>query len=281
MSPDQPLLTVRGLTKVFEPQSGLPGRKARPVVAVNDVSFDIYEGETLGIVGESGSGKSTTAYCVLRLVEPTAGTIAFNGLDVTALSPAKLRRARREMQIVFQDPYSSLDPRMRVGAVIAEPLHVHGIGDRTTRRQRVKQLLELVGLEPGVVDRFPHEFSGGQRQRVGIARALALQPKLVVCDEPVSALDVSVQAQILNLLKDLQDQLGLTYLFISHDLAVIRTVSDRIAVMSEGSIVELAAADALFESPSDPYTQTLLSAIPVPDPREMRRRYAHRVEAEE
>lgn len=281
MASDQPLLSVRGLAKVFEARSGLPGRKRSPVVAVNDVSFDIYQGETLGIVGESGSGKSTTAYCVLRLVEPTAGTVVFDGIDITALSPAKLRRVRRQMQIVFQDPYSSLDPRIRVGAVVAEPLRVHGIGDRTTRRRRVEELLELVGLGPAATDKFPHEFSGGQRQRIGIARALALEPKLVVCDEPVSALDVSVQAQILNLLKDLQDELGLTYLFISHDLAVIRTVSDRIAVMSGGSVVELAGADALFDSPKDPYTQKLLSAIPIPDPREMQRRRARRVRAGE
>lgn len=276
MTSDQSLLSVRGLTKVFDSRSGLPGRKISPLVAVNDVSFDIYRGETLGIVGESGSGKSTTAYCVLRLVEPTAGTVVFDGVEVTALSPAKLRRIRREMQIVFQDPYSSLDPRIRVGALVAEPLRVHGIGDRTARRRRVEELLELVGLGPAAADRFPHEFSGGQRQRIGLARALALEPKLVVCDEPVSALDVSVQAQILNLLKDLQDALGLTYLFISHDLAVIRTVSDRIAVMNEGSIVELSEAGALFESPSDPYTRKLLSAVPVPDPREMERRRAHK-----
>ncbi|RDI73630.1 ABC transporter [Gaiella occulta] len=270
--PAEPLLSVRGLRKVYPARGGLSGRAAPPVIAVNDVSFDVLPGETLGIVGESGSGKSTTAYCVLRLVEPTAGVVLFHGVDITGLSQARLRGIRSDMQIVFQDPYSSFDPRMRVGTVIAEPLRVHGIGDRSARAKRVAELLELVGLESSAADRYPHEFSGGQRQRVGIARALALEPKLVVCDEPVSALDVSVQAQILNLLKDIQDELGLTYLFISHDLAVIRTVSDRIAVMNDGSIVELAAADNLFESPTDAYTRRLLSAIPVPDPREMQSR---------
>ena len=279
MSEPRPLLSVRGLTKVFEARSGMPGRRGTPVRAVDDVSFDIAPGETLGIVGESGSGKSTTAYCVLRLVEPTSGRVEFDGTDITALGGGDLRKARRQMQIVFQDPYSSLDPRMRVRTVVSEPLRVHGIGDRASRRRRVDELLELVGLSPSAADRFPHEFSGGQRQRVGIARALALEPKLVVCDEPVSALDMSVQAQILNLLKDLQDELDLTYLFISHDLAVIRTVSDRIAVMRHGKVVETARADALFASPGHEYTQELLSAIPVPDPREMNRRRDAKLEA--
>ncbi len=267
-----PLLAVRNLRKVYPARGGLTGKTAPPVVAVNDVSFEVSPGETLGIVGESGSGKSTTAYCVLRLVEPTSGSIVFDGVELTGLSQARLRRIRSDMQIVFQDPYSSFDPRLRVGALIGDPLRVHHVGDRSTRRRRVADLLELVGLEASAADRYPHEFSGGQRQRVSIARALALEPKLVVCDEPVSALDVSVQAQILNLLKDLQDGLGLTYLFISHDLAVIRAVSDRIAVMNEGSIVEFAAADDLFANPVHPYTRRLLSAIPVPDPRVMQDR---------
>jgi len=268
----RPLLSVCGLRKVYPARGGITGKSGTPVVAVDDVSFDVNPGETLGIVGESGSGKSTTAYCVLRLVEPTAGSVVFDGTDVTALSQAKLRRIRGQMQIVFQDPYSSFDPRMRVGTVVEEPLRVHGIGNRADRKRLVADLLERVGLEASAADRYPHEFSGGQCQRVGIARALALEPKLVVCDEPVSALDVSVQAQILNLLKDLQDALGLTYLFISHDLAVIRAVSDHIAVMNSGRIVEFSAANDLFNDPRDSYTKKLLSAIPVPDPLEMQRR---------
>jgi oligopeptide transport system ATP-binding protein len=242
------------------------------VKAVDGVGFEIRRGQTLGLVGESGSGKSTTAYCVLQLVRPTSGQVLFAGRDLTRLRGRELRSMRREMQIVFQDPYSALDPRMTVGAIVAEPLEVHRIGGRRSRQARVRRLLELVGLDQLHAKRFPHEFSGGQRQRVGIARALALEPRLLVCDEPVSALDVSIQAQILNLLKDLQGALGLTYLFISHDLAVVRAMSDEIAVMEDGKIVELGTAEEVYTRPRHEYTRTLLDAVPVPDPRRMRQR---------
>ncbi len=232
------------------------------VRAVDDVSFTIQPGETFGLVGESGSGKTTTGRCLLRLIEPTSGDIRFKDLDVRALSARDLRQARRHFQIVFQDPYSSLNPRMRAGAIVIEPLAIHRIGTRDERRARVRRLFELVGLDPEAVRQYPHEFSGGQRQRIGLARALALEPSFIVCDEPVSALDVSVQAQVVNLLLDLQKRLGLTYLFIAHDLRLVRQVCDRVAVMYRGRLIEVAPAETLFASPAHPYTKALVSAIP-------------------
>ncbi len=272
-----PLLQVSDLTKHFPVKSGLLiDRTVDFVRAVDGVSFEIAEGETLGLVGESGSGKSTTGYCILRLLEPTSGSVRFEGRELTSLGREEMRKIRREMQIVFQDPYASLDPRMTVGDSAAEPLVVHGIGTRRDRRARVRELLDVVGFDPGFINRYPHEFSGGQRQRIGIARALALNPKLIVCDEPVSALDVSIQAQILNLLKDLQQDFGLTYLFIAHDLAVVRAMRDRIAVMNRGKLVELGPAEQVYTAPSEEYTKALLSAVPLPDPRKMQERKVER-----
>jgi len=265
-----PLLEVEGLTKTFRMRRRLGRRQSDVVRAVDGISFEVHEGETLGLVGESGSGKSTTGYCVLQLLKPTSGSVRFNGRELTGISRAELRATRRELQIVFQDPYSSLDPRLTVEQIVVDPLEVHRVGDRASRRRRVQELLELVGIEPSHAQRYPHEFSGGQRQRIGIARALALDPKLLVCDEPVSALDVSIQAQILNLLNDLQERLGLAYLFIAHDLAVVRAVSDRIAVMRRGKIVEVGDADEVYARPQHPYTKALLAAVPVADPRRMR-----------
>jgi ABC-type oligopeptide transport system ATPase subunit len=256
-----PLVDVRNLVKEFRGHGGL-FRRGPVMRAVDDVSFTIAPGETFGLVGESGSGKTTTGRCLLRLVEPTSGDIRFKDMDVRALSSGDLRRARRHFQIVFQDPYSSLNPRMRVGATVEEPLVIHRIGTRDERRARVRALFELVGLDPEAMQKYPHEFSGGQRQRIGVARALALEPSLIVCDEPVSALDVSVQAQVVNLLLDVQKRLGLTYLFIAHDLRLVQQICDRVAVMYRGRIVELAPAAALFTSAAHPYTQALLSAIP-------------------
>jgi oligopeptide transport system ATP-binding protein len=271
------MLAVTDLHKHFPVKKGLLiERTVDHVKAVDGVSFEIDEGETLGLVGESGSGKSTTGYCVLQLLKPTSGSITFLGKELTELGREDLRRMRREMQIVFQDPYSSLDPRMTVGDIVGEPLVVHGIGTRRARTTRVRELLDVVGFNPEFTNRYPHEFSGGQRQRIGIARALALSPKLIVCDEPVSALDVSIQAQILNLLKDLQQEFGLTYLFVAHDLAVVRAMSDRIAVMNRGKLVELGPAEEVYSQPKDAYTQALLSAVPVPDPRAMKQRKAER-----
>ena len=236
------------------------------------MSFSIDESETFGLVGESGSGKTTTGRCILRLVEPTSGEVRFRGEDVLSFSSARLRQARRDMQIVFQDPYSSLNPRMRVGAIVEEPLVIHRIGSKAERRARVEELFTLVGLDPDQLSRYPHQFSGGQRQRIGVARALALNPSLVIADEPVSALDVSVQAQVVNLLIDLQKQLKLTYLFIAHDLRLVRHICNRVAVMYLGKIVEMGPTEGLFEAPAHPYTRALLSAIPVPDPSTKRQR---------
>jgi ABC-type oligopeptide transport system ATPase subunit len=272
-----PLLEVTDLEKWFPVRSGMIlERTVDHVKAVDGVSFAIEEGETLGLVGESGSGKSTTGYCILQLLKPTAGSIRFQGTELTSLGREELRRTRRDMQIVFQDPYASLNPRMTVGDIVGEPLLVHHIGDRKTRRATIRQLLDVVGFDPTYVNRYPHEFSGGQRQRIGIARALALNPKLIVCDEPVSALDVSIQAQILNLLKDLQRDFGLTYLFIAHDLAVVRAMSDRIAVMNRGKLVEVGPAEEVYTTPKDDYTKALLAAVPVPDPRRMKERKQER-----
>jgi len=266
-----PLLEVRDLVKEFGRRGGLL-RKGSVVRAVNDVSFAIEEGETFGLVGESGSGKTTTGRCILRLIEPTSGEVRFNGEDVLSFSRSRMRQARRDMQIVFQDPYSSLNPRMRVGAIVEEPLIIHRIGSKPERRARVAELFELVGLDPAQLARYPHQFSGGQRQRIGLARALALNPSLVIADEPVSALDVSVQAQVINLLMDLQERLKLTYLFIAHDLRLVRHICSRVAVMYLGRIVEMGPTEQLFEAPAHPYTRALLSAIPVPDPAAMRQR---------
>jgi oligopeptide transport system ATP-binding protein len=263
-----PLLEVRDLAKHYPVKRGLILSKTVGVVrAVDGVSFALATGETLALVGESGCGKSTTARLVLRLIEPTAGQVLFEGTDITGLTGAPLRKLRRRMQIVFQDPFASLNPRMTVGDILEEPLLVHDIGDKAARQARVEELLGLVGLAPYHAARYPHEFSGGQRQRIGIARALAVEPALIVCDEPVSALDVSIQAQVINLLKDLQSRLGLSYLFIAHDLAVVKHAADRVAVMYLGKIVEIASKDDLFAHPRHPYTRTLLSAIPRPDPR--------------
>jgi ABC-type oligopeptide transport system ATPase subunit len=256
-----PLLDVRHLIKDFPGRASVFSRSG-PVRAVDDVSFTIDAGETFGLVGESGSGKTTTGRCILRLIEPTSGEVRFKDTDFLALSARELRGARRHIQIVFQDPYSSLNPRMRAGAIVEEPLIIHRVGTRDERRARVAELLGLVGLDPADAQKYPHEFSGGQRQRIGLARAIALNPSLVICDEPVSALDVSVQAQVVNLLLDLQQRLGLTYLFIAHDLRLVRQICSRVAVMYRGRLVEVAPAEQLFTAPAHAYTKALLSAIP-------------------
>lgn len=266
------LLSVRDLKKHFPVKKGIFRKSTLFIRAVNGVSFDLAPGETLGIVGESGCGKTTLGRCILRLIEPTSGSIIFDGMDLMVLKPEELRGVRASLQIIFQDPFSSLNPRMRVGDIIAEPLKNHTKLTRAEIRRRVGGLMERVGLHPDQMSRYPHEFSGGQRQRIGIARALALNPKLVVCDEPVSALDVSIQAQVINLLERLQEEMRLSYLFISHDLSVVEHISDRVAVMYLGRIVELASDRELYSNPQHPYSRALLSAVPVPDPQIKRRR---------
>ncbi|MGH9139936.1 MAG: ABC transporter ATP-binding protein [Vicinamibacterales bacterium] len=266
-----PLVEVSHLVKTFARDGGLFSA-GTAVAALNDVSFSIDEGETFGLVGESGSGKTTTGRCLLRLIEPTSGAIRFRGENVLGFSKRRLREARRDMQMVFQDPYSSLNPRMRAGAIVEEPLIIHKLGARGARQTRVAELFRLVGLDPAHLERYPHQFSGGQRQRIGMARALALNPSFVILDEPVSALDVSVQAQVVNLLMDLQEQLRLTYLFIAHDLRLVQHVCNRVAVMFVGKIVEMGPTASLFAAPQHPYTRALLSAIPVLDPGATRQR---------
>ncbi|HEY5257937.1 MAG TPA: dipeptide ABC transporter ATP-binding protein [Candidatus Baltobacteraceae bacterium] len=268
----EPLVEVRDLRKYFPIHAGLLSRHVADVKAVDGVSFTIAAGETLGLVGESGSGKTTVGRVVLRLLPASSGEVLFGGKNVLTMDRGDVRRLRKEMQIIFQDPYASLNPRMTVGATISEPLWIHGIARGAEADARVQELLKLVGLQPYHANRYPHEFSGGQRQRIGIARSLAVDPKFIVCDEPVSALDVSIQAQVINLLEDLQQRLGLTYLFIAHDLSVVRHISTRVAVMYVGKLVESADRDALYENPMHPYTQALLSAIPIPDPRVEQRR---------
>jgi len=274
--PQPPLLEVRGLAMHFPVSEGvLFSRRIGAVKAVDGVDFSIERGETLGLVGESGCGKTTTGRCILRLEKPTAGEVLFDGRDIGRMEREELTALRRRMQVIFQDPYSSLNPRMKVGDIIAEPIKVHSVQPNARRRrERVRELLAVCGLDPKFADRYPHEMSGGQRQRVGIARALALDPEFIVCDEAVSALDVSIQAQVVNLLEDLRGRFGLTYLFIAHDLSVVRHLCQRVAVMYLGRIVEMAASDELFDNPLHPYTQALLSAVPVPDPRiEARREF--------
>jgi len=266
------LVEVRDLQKYFPIHAGLLSRHVADVKAVDGVSFDIAAGETLGLVGESGSGKTTIGRMLLHLLPATGGSIRYNGAEITTMRSNDIRRLRRQIQIIFQDPYASLNPRMTIGEIIGEPLRIHGIATGKATQERIQELLRLVGLRPYSANRYPHEFSGGQRQRIGIARALAVDPKFIVCDEPVSALDVSIQAQVINLLEDLQQQLGLTYLFIAHDLSVVRHISTRVAVMYVGKIVELSSRDDLYERPLHPYTQALLSAIPIPDPSAERRR---------
>ena len=264
----EPLLKVEHLTKEFPAEAGmLAGRFSKRVVsAVKDVSFEIYPGETFGLVGESGCGKSTTGRSIMRLTNPTSGSVYFDGKDVAKMGHKELKEMRRDMQFIFQDPQASLNPRMTIGEIVSEPMVIHNVGTKEERMQRVRELLDVVGLNPEHINRYPHEFSGGQRQRIGIARAFVLRPKLIICDEPVSALDVSIQAQVLNLLKDLHDHYGTAYLFIAHDLSVVQHISDRVGVMYLGKMVEISDWKTLYTEPHHPYTQSLLSAVPVPDP---------------
>jgi len=271
-SAETALLSVNDLKKYFPVREGLWSRQKLQVHAVDGISFDLQKGEILGLVGESGCGKSTTGRLILRLLEPTSGEIRFMNENIFNVSAGRLRELRREMQIIFQDPYASLNPRMTIGATLEEPLIIHRIGSREERRNRVRQLLDKVGLDPAVVNRYPHEFSGGQRQRIGVARALALNPKLIVADEPVSSLDVSIQAQVINLLENIQEEYALSMIFIAHDLNMVRHISDRVAVMYLGRIVETAQAPDLYRRPLHPYTQALLAAIPIPDPKVKRNR---------
>ncbi|MCP4356474.1 MAG: dipeptide ABC transporter ATP-binding protein [Chloroflexi bacterium] len=260
------LVEVKQLKLHFPIKRGVIRRQVGAVQAVDGLTFNIYKGETLGLVGESGCGKSTTGRAILQLLKPTEGEVYFEDEDLTQLNKSQMRKARRHMQMIFQDPQASLNPRLTVGAIISEPLEIHSIGDKSSRKERVRELLKLVGLNPFFINRYPHEFSGGQRQRIGIARALATNPSFIVADEPISALDVSIQAQVVNLMDDLKEELGLTYLFIAHDLSMVRYISDRVAVMYLGRIVELGKRDEVYDQPLHPYTQALLSAIPVPDP---------------
>ncbi|MEE8350238.1 MAG: oligopeptide/dipeptide ABC transporter ATP-binding protein, partial [Acidobacteriota bacterium] len=269
---DSVLLRVKDLKNYFPVREGVFSRVSAWVKAVDGVSFEIHAGETLGLVGESGCGKTTVGHSILRLIEPTAGTVEFEGKDLNRMTPTELRSIRQDMQIIFQDPFSSLNPRMTVGGIIGEALAIHGRGHRRERAELVRDTLEKCGLDPAYSNRFPHEFSGGQRQRIGIARALALGPKFIVCDEPVSALDVSIQSQIINLLSELQERYQLAYLFIAHDLSVVEYISDRVAVMYLGKIVEVATSEQLYQNPLHPYTQALLSAVPLPDPTQKKQR---------
>jgi oligopeptide transport system ATP-binding protein len=266
------LIEVEDLKVHFPIRAGIFQTEVGTVKAVDGVTFEVRRGETLGLVGESGCGKSTTGRALIRLREPTAGKVTFDGIELNKLKTNELRRMRRRMQIIFQDPYGSLDPRMTVGSIIAEPIETHHLAQGAARRERIADLLRIVGLDPKYVSRYPHEFSGGQRQRIGVARALAVEPEFIVCDEPISALDVSIQAQVLNLLTDLREQLGLTYLFIAHDLSVVKHISDRVAVMYLGKIVEIGPPDTMYAAPGHPYTRALLSAVPVPDPVAERKR---------
>ena len=272
--PEEVILRVQNLKKYFPIRRGVFRRQVGEVKAVDDISFEVYRGETLGVVGESGCGKTTAGRTIIRLYEPTSGHVYFNGKDLATLSGGELRKMRRKMQMIFQDPYASLNPRMSVEGIVSEPLEIHRMTNGRQRKDRVAELLHLVGLNPALMNRFPHEFSGGQRQRIGLARSLALNPDLVICDEPISALDVSIQAQVVNLLEDLQKELGLTYIFIAHDLSMVRHISRRVAVMYLGKIMELTDRETLYKNPLHPYTQALLSAIPVADPEveEKRRR---------